>query len=162
MSIISPDRHSWNAWRPLHCLLVDVYTGLTLIHLCFQKARLQIICPRQHLLLCTWQTVLQQMRKRINPKGRLCRQLVMTYSSTLKYSCTKKPNYLFWIPTADVQTMQDVSNKTQLQNSCLSSDDFCQVSVRYLHLPVGALVIYTGCDCSGKLRIGRIDWGATY
>lgn len=34
-------------------LLVDVYTGLTLVHLCFQQARLQIICPRQHLLLCT-------------------------------------------------------------------------------------------------------------
>lgn len=26
-------------------------------------------------------------------------------------SCTKKTNYLFWIPAADVQTMQDVSPK---------------------------------------------------
>lgn len=64
----------------------------------------------------------------------------------IKIVMYKKTNYLFWIPAADVQTMQDISNETQLQNSCLSSEEFWQVtlqevSVRYLHLPVGALVI---------------------
>lgn len=68
-----------------YCLLVDVYSGPTVVHLRFQQGFLQIICSRQHLLLCTWQTALQQQMRRNKSQRLLVRQLIMTYSSILKY-----------------------------------------------------------------------------
>lgn len=107
-------------------------------------------CPRQHLLLCTWQTVLQQMRKRINPKGCLCRQLVMTYSSILKLSCTKKTTIFsgFQLQNTAPKVMSELWGV--LSGYCMGYYVH-EASVLYLHLPVGALVIYTGCDSDGKL-----------